>query len=124
MASFHSRLLIIIGKTLVVSLRLEFSSFTMLPRAVTYSPVQQIDEDDSATEKLGHRLNPQTHLKISRYGSFWIRHWAYFTHGVLLLVSVFFFCLWIRAHVQIPKFAMYCKSLHILLLSESRVLKI
>ena len=83
----------------------------MLPRALTYSPVQQIDEDDSVTEKLlGHWYNPQLHDKMSRYRSFWIRHWAYFTHGALLSVSILFFILWMRARVQIPKFAVYCKS--------------
>ena len=89
---------------LVVFLKLGFSSFTMLPRASTYSPVQQIDdsEDDSATEKLGHWLNPQVHHTTSRYTSFWIHHWAYFTHGALLSVSILFFCLWMRARVQIP----------------------
>jgi len=80
------------------------------PRTLTYSPVQQIDEDDSVTEKLlGHWLNPQLHHKMSRYRSFWMRYWAYFTHGALLCVSILFFILWMRARhgVQIPKFAVY-----------------
>jgi len=78
----------------------------MLPRAITYSPVQQNDEDDSAIEKLlGERLNAKVHHKISQ---FWIHHWAYFTHGALLSVSILFFSLWMRARrVQIPKFAVY-----------------
>ena len=88
-----------------------FSSFTMLPRALTYSPIQEIDEDDSTTEKLlGHWLSPRVNHKISRYRSFWNHYWAYFTHGALLLVLIFFFCLWMRARVQILKFAVYCKS--------------
>ena len=103
-------------KTLVLLfLRLGISSFTMFPRVFTYSPVKhwQTDEDDVATEKLlGHSLNPQIHHKISRYWSFWIHHcqWPYFIHGALLSVSILFFCLWIRARAQIPKFAVYCKS--------------
>ena len=86
-------------------------SFIMLSRTLTYSPVQQIDEDDTASEKpLGHRLNPQIHHKTSQYyRSFWNHHWAYFTHGSLLAISILFFCLWIRTCVQIPRFV-YCKS--------------
>ncbi|KAF8813235.1 hypothetical protein BYT27DRAFT_7335163 [Phlegmacium glaucopus] len=80
----------------------------MLPRALAYSPVQQTDEDDSATEKLlGHWFHPEARHKISRYRSFWIHHWAYFTHGALLSVSILFFWLWMRARVQIPKFIVY-----------------
>ena len=85
----------------------------MLPRALTYSPVKEMDEDDSATEKLlqvEHWLNPRVNHKISRYRSFWNHYCAYFTHGTLLLVLILFFCLWMRDRVQVPKFAVYCKS--------------
>ena len=97
---------IIAGRTQVI-----FLIVHMLPRALTYSPIQEIDEDDSTTEKLlGHWLSPRVNHKISRFRSFWNHYWAYFTHGALLLVLIFFFCLWMRARVQILKFAVYCKS--------------
>ena len=97
----------------LAKLKSHFSSFTMLPRALTYSPVQEIDKDDSATEKLlGHWLDHRENHKISRYRSFLNHYWVYFTHGALLLLIILFFCLWMRDRVQkkIPKIAVYCKS--------------
>ena len=56
-----------------------FSSFAMLPRALTHSLVKVMGEDDSSTETLlqvGHWLNPRVNHKISRYKSFWNHYWT------------------------------------------------
>ena len=75
-----------------------------------YSPVEQIDDDDSASEKLlAQWLDPKRHLGLSRYRKFWRQYWAYFTHGVLLFLSLLFFALWIRARYQHQVESVYCK---------------
>ncbi|KAF8907012.1 hypothetical protein CPB84DRAFT_1769237 [Gymnopilus junonius] len=74
----------------------------------SYSPVEQLDEEESASEKLlTHWLDPHRQLKLSRYRKFCIQYWAYFTHGILLFMSALFFCLWIRARTQRPEEPVY-----------------
>ncbi|KAF9554911.1 hypothetical protein CPC08DRAFT_821399 [Agrocybe pediades] len=68
----------------------------------TYSPVEQIDEDEGAIEKLlGQNSHPLAHPRGSRVRNFWARYWAHITHGSLGALSLLFFCLWLHARTKV-----------------------
>ena len=85
----------------------------------TYTPVEQLDEEEGSIEKLlgqdSHPIIPLAHYKGSRVRNFWTRYHAYVTHGSLGVLAILFFCLWIHARTTVkvynPMMRVYCEFL-------------
>lgn len=76
-----------------------------------YSPLEQNDEEYGLMEKLLGHTDGYPGTEQSYYKKVWSKHWAWFTHGALLCLSLVLSVLLILSRSEPINFHVYCEHI-------------
>ena len=72
-----------------------------------HSPLKQNELEESTIEEARDDYALASTKLQSRYKRFWLKYWAWFTHGALFCLSTMVFVLVIQKPIKLPE--IYCK---------------